>query len=99
MFFFVPCQKRIQHQYEFRLKPRGTAVQFCFFCDQHATWFCDKVNEENGNIHFFWKDSNERAKMIKVVPRKSVTFKWIERSEDEFLRLILKKMKLPVLHY
>jgi len=92
MLFLCAMSKRIQHQYEFSFKAKEELLfSFVSSAINMATWFCDKVNEENGNIHFFWKDSNERAIMIKVVHRKSVTFKWIERSEDEFLRFDIEK--------
>lgn len=84
--------KRIQHQYEFSFKAKDELL-FSYLSDSlHlATWFCDKAEDENGYLHFYWKDADERAKIVRVIPRKSITFKWIDRTEDEFLRFDIEK--------
>jgi len=82
----VAMTKRVEHRYEFLFKAKDEML-FSFVSTAHnlATWFADKVEEIDGIFTFHWKDNNERGKIVKSIPRKMVSFKWIDRTDDEYL--------------
>lgn len=82
----MPMTKRVQHRYEFSFKAKDELIfTYVSSAPNLATWFADKVELKDGIFTFFWKDNSERAKIVKSVPRKSITFKWIDRIENESL--------------
>jgi uncharacterized protein YndB with AHSA1/START domain len=48
-----------------------------------ALWFADKVDSRGDYFQFSWKDSTEKAKVIKQIPKKKIIFKWVERESEE----------------
>jgi len=78
--------KRVEHKYEFSFKVKDELLySFISQARNLAIWFADKVDESEGIITFHWKDNSERAKIVKSVPRKSISYKWIDREEEEYL--------------
>lgn len=51
-------------------------------------WFADKVNVKGKNSYsFYWDGKEEKAELIKKVPRTLVKFRWLEGPKDEFFQM------------
>jgi uncharacterized protein YndB with AHSA1/START domain len=57
-------------------------------------WFADKVDEWDGEYHFTWSGSVEKAKVLDKENEKFIRFRWITAPKEEYFELRIEKSEI-----
>jgi uncharacterized protein YndB with AHSA1/START domain len=78
--------KRVKLDLEFFVNSSPNILyNFISSASELSKWFADSVNVRGSkNFIFKWEDGDEReAEIIRVIPKKSIRFKWTDDTIDE----------------
>ena len=60
-----------------------------------AEWFADDVDQKGDIFTFTWKDSEQDAELIEMIPNTSIKFRWLDaEEEEEYFEFVIKQDSL-----
>lgn len=83
--------KRVNYTLEYVFKAKAELLYSYLSVPYNlSVWFADKVEVVNDVFHFYWKNSQESAKIFKQAFKKKVIFHWIDRPGEEYLNFLIE---------